>query len=166
MTEKHWRNVHQDQRQTGAGMRLTFTKRDGKHDDLTVERADGPAEKVQNPKQGIIPHDMVHYAIESTLAHRGFLGLVASGEAAAFETQGGESEEAIERLVESFQAEMWGGRVPADELLATYALACETRGHPAVPVSEEDVESIRKRLDELTAQWAAVPVNQSLTVEF
>ena len=147
-------------------MRLTFTKRDGKYDDLAIERPDAPTETIQCPKQGIIPHDMVHFAIESVMAHRGFLGMVADGSEAVFATQGGESEEAIERLVESFQAEMWGGRVPADELLATYAIACEARGHPCAPVSEEDVDSIREKLDELTANWAAVPVNGSLTVEF
>jgi hypothetical protein len=108
---------------------------------------------------------MVHYAVESTLAHRGFLSLVAGGQAAGFATAGGDSEESVERLVESFQAEMWGGRVPAEDLLATYELACEARGHASVPVSAADVESIRARLDELTAQWAAVPLNQSLTLE-
>ena len=147
-------------------MRLTFTKRDGKHDDLAIERGDAPSETIQCPKQGIIPHDMVHYAVESALAHRGFLGMVADGSAAEFATQGGDSEEAIERLVECFQAEMWGGRVPAEELLATYELACEARGHSAAPVSAQDVESVRARLEELTAEWAAVPVNGSLTVEF
>jgi hypothetical protein len=146
-------------------MRLTFTKRDGKYDDLLIERPAGPSETIRCPKQGIIPHDMVHYAVESTLAHRGFLSLVAGGQAAGFATAGGDSEESVERLVESFQAEMWGGRVPAEDLLATYELACEARGHASVPVSAADVESIRARLDELTAQWAAVPLNQSLTLE-
>jgi len=93
-------------------MRLTFTKRDGKYDDLAIERPDGPTEMIQCPKQGIIPHDMVHFAVECGLGHRGFLGMVADGKAAEFATQGGDSEEAIERLVECFQAEMWGGRVP------------------------------------------------------
>jgi len=147
-------------------MRLTFTKRDGKYDDLTVERPDGAAETIRCPKQGIIPHDMVHYAVESTLAHRGFLGLVAGGDALAFTTAGGETEESIERLVESFQAEMWGGRVPAGELLETYRIACEARGHAAAPVTAEDVDGVRATLDDLTAKWAAVPVNGSLTVEF
>ena len=147
-------------------MRLTFTKRDGKYDDLLIERAGVPPETIRCPKQGIIPHDMVHYAIESTLAHGGFLGLVAGGEAASFATAGGDSEEAIERLVESFQAEMWGGRVSAEDLLATYEHACEARGHKSVPVSADDVASIRERLDDLTEKWAAVPVNSSLTVEF
>ena len=147
-------------------MRLTFTKRGGKYDDLAIERPDGPAETIQCPKQGIIPHDMVHFAVEGGLGHRGFLGMVAEGQAAEFATQGGDSEEAIERLVECFQAEMWGGRVPAEELLATYALACEARGHPPAAVTVAEVDGIRARLDELTGEWAAVPVNGSLTVEF
>ena len=146
-------------------MRLTFTKRDGKYDDLTVERPDGVAETIRCPKQGIIPHDMVHYAVESTLAHRGFLGLVAGGEALAFTTAGGEAEESIERLVESFQAEMWGGRVPAEDLLASYAVGCDARGHAAAPVTVEDVEKIRASLDTLSEQWTAVPINGSMTVE-
>jgi hypothetical protein len=146
-------------------MRLTFTKRDGKYDDLLIERPDLPPETIQCPKQGIIPHDMVHYAIESTLASGGFLTMVADGSAAAFQTQGGDLEEAIERLVETFQAEMWGGRVPAEDLLATYEHACESKGHGTLPVSAGDVTRIRERLDELTAQWTDVPVHGSLTVE-
>ncbi|PPU04588.1 hypothetical protein XacyCFBP1159_22365 [Xanthomonas arboricola pv. corylina] len=31
------------------------------------------AESIDCPKQGIIPHDMVHYAVESTLHKRGFI---------------------------------------------------------------------------------------------
>jgi len=146
-------------------MRLTFTKRDGKYDDLLIEREGREAETISNPKQGIIPHDMVHFGVESVLSHRGFLSLVAEGVSAVFATVGGESEDAIERLVESFQAEMWGGRVPAEELLATYHVACEARGHAPVPVSEADVDAVRARLDELSAQWSAVPVNGSLVLK-
>jgi hypothetical protein len=146
-------------------MRLTFTKRGGKYDELSIERAGRTPEALTCPKQGIIPHDMVHYAVESTLSHRGFLGLVADGEAAAFTTTGGDSEEAVERLVEVFQAEMWGGRVSASDLLATYEHACAARSHVAMPVSTTDVEAIRERLDQLTEEWSQVPVNESLTVE-
>lgn len=146
-------------------MRLTFTKRAGKYDDLLIERDGKPSETIACPKQGIIPHDMVHYAVESTLAHRGFLSLVADGDAPAFQTGGGDVEEAIERLVENFQAELWGGRVGSEELLASYEHACAARGHPSVPVSSADVQSIRERLDELTERWDAVPLNESLTLE-
>jgi hypothetical protein len=146
-------------------MRLTFTKRDAKRDDLVIEREGFEPEKISNPKQRIIPHDMVHYGVESVLSHRGFLSLVAEGQGAGFATAGGESEDAVERLVEAFQAEMWGGRVPAAELLDAYRLGCEARGHGAVPVSAEDVEAVRIRLDDLTAEWSAVPVGGSMTLE-
>ena len=145
-------------------MRLTFTKGRGKHDDLVIERRGQPPESIACPKQGIIPHDMVHYAVESVLTHRGFLSLVAEGQTVGFATSG-EDSEAIERLVETFQAEMWGGRVPAADLLATYEHACGARGHASAPVSAADVDAIRARLDELTARWADVPVSGSLTLE-
>ena len=146
-------------------MRLTFTKRQGKYDDLLIEPRVGASQTIRCPKQGIIPHDMVHYAVESSLAHRGFLALVADGNPASFATAGGDAEEFIERLVECFQAEMWGGRVPAEDLLATYVLACDAHGHSAELVSIADVERIRERLDDLTARWGAVALNRSLIVE-
>jgi hypothetical protein len=147
-------------------MELTFVKRSGKTDELTIVRRDGEPETTACPKQGIIPHDMVHYAVESVLAHRGFLSLVADGKRANFAATGGDSEEAIERLVETFQAEMWGGRVATADLLATYEHACNARGHGVAPISADDIEAIRSRLDELTRQWTALPVNGALSFRF
>ncbi|MFD1105154.1 hypothetical protein [Sphingobium olei] len=147
-------------------MDLIFTKRGGKFDELAVHRPGRASETIQCPKQGIIPHDMVHYAVESTLAHSGFLSLVRNGAAADLTTMGGDSEEAIERLVETFQAEMWGGRVPAEELIATYEHACDARGHGALPVAVADIDAIRLRLDELTTQWSALAVNDAMTLSF
>ena len=146
-------------------MELTFVKRSGKADELIIRRIDGLIETISCPKQGILPHDMVHYAVESVLAHRGFLSLVKQGPA-GFATGGGDSEEAIERLVETFQAEMWGGRVSAEDLLATYTHACEARSHEAAAISIDDVEAIRNRLDELVEQWNGVAINGELTVSF
>lgn len=147
-------------------MELTFTKRAGKFDELCIRRGDAAPETIACPKQGILPHDMIHYAVESVLGHRGFLSLVQAGQAADFGTNGGDSEAAIERLVETFQAEMWGGRVPADDLIATYAHACEARGHGVAAITRADVDAIRRTLESLTAQWAAVPTNGTLTLRF
>ncbi|MFW7269302.1 hypothetical protein ACMAUO_15220 [Gluconacetobacter sp. Hr-1-5] len=147
-------------------MELTFVKRSGKHDELTIVRSGGATETIACPKQGIIPHDMMHYAVESVLAHRGFLSLAKEGQAAIFTTSGGDIEEAVERLVETFQAEMWGGRVPVADFLATYEHACTARGHGIAAISSHDVAAIRKRIDELTLQWAAIPQNGALTVRF
>lgn len=147
-------------------MELIFVKRSGKVDDLTIVRDAGGRETVSCPKQGIIPHDMVHYAVESVLAHRGFLSLVKDGKPAEFGTEGGNSEKAVERLVEVFQAELWGGRVPAADLVAAYEHACEARGHSVAEISRADVEAIRHRLDELSRQWSAVAVNEALKLRF
>ncbi len=146
-------------------MRLTFTKRAGKYDELVIERNGCVADPIPCPKQGIIPHDMVHYAVESSLRYRGFLGMIADGSNPAFKTRGGEREEAVERLVETFQAEMWGGRVSANELLAVYEHACSAHGHSVVPVSEQDVEAIRELLHQLSKEWACVDENRSMTLE-
>ena len=147
-------------------MQLTFTKRAGKYDDLLIERDGHPPEAIVCPKQGIVPHDMVHYAVESELAHRGFLSHVADGAAPAFGVTGGAIEEAVERLVETFQAELWGGRVTPADLIATYEHACGARGHVAAPITPDDVAAIRTRLATLGHDWAQVPVNGALTLDF
>ena len=88
-------------------MDLEFTKRGGKYDDLTVTRADGTAEHIKCPKQGIIPHDMVHYAVETVMARRGFLTRLAEGESAAGKMAVDVLAESIERLVEVMQGAAW-----------------------------------------------------------
>ena len=145
-------------------MNLTFVKGSGKFDELTVRRENGTTQKINCPKQGIIPHDMIHYAVESVLAHRGFLSLVAQGQTVGYAANGDSGEEAVERLVETFQAEMWGGRVPAADLIATYEHACGARGHGIVAVSSDEIEAIRARLDDLGRRWADLAVNGTLTL--
>ncbi len=145
-------------------MKLTFKKTAGKSDDLLIERGDGSQERIPCPKQGIIPHDMVHYAVEKVIARRGFLSRLAAGEAAEFRMSREAEADAIERLVESIQAEMWSGRVPAEEVVALYQHSCAARSHPHFPVSEDDIELIRNEIDGLTAEWQAVPVHGSLVL--
>jgi hypothetical protein len=70
-------------------MKLVFTKGSGKYDFMEVFRPGGEPERVECPKQRIIPHDMVHYAVEHTLQARGFLCRVKEGEQAGFQMQPG-----------------------------------------------------------------------------
>lgn len=86
-----------------------FTKGPGKYDFMDVVRDGAPAERVDCPKQRIIPHDMVHYAVEHTLQTRGFLGRVKEGEAAGFRMQPEATSDGIERLVEVIQGDAWSG---------------------------------------------------------
>jgi len=145
-------------------MELTFTKRGGKHDDLTIRRADGTLEQIKCPKQGIIPHDMVHFAVETVMARKGFLTRLAAGETAQGKMTVDALAESIERLVETIQAEAWSGQVPTEEVLSLYAVACETWGHPTAPVSADQIDLIREEMDALTEQWDAIPVNGTMVL--
>ncbi|KPF58619.1 hypothetical protein IP88_16430 [alpha proteobacterium AAP81b] len=148
-------------------MRLTFTKLPGKYDRLDIVTIAGARPPVQCPKQGIIPHDMVHYAVEAEVAARGFLGAVADGAEAGFGDGDFDGEAGgVERLVETVQAEAWSGSVYHDDaFLDLYRVTCEARGDAPLAIDGALLAAIRARLAELTACWAAVPVGGSLTLE-
>ena len=148
-------------------MRLTFTKRDGKTDDLTIMRSDGSSERIAAPKQGILPHDMIHYVVECALPVPGFLSMIAAGHPIAFAAMESQpAVEAVERLVETMQAEMWSGRASAADLVTLYEQTCAARGHKPIPVTEADIATIRTGIDAITAQWTALRTNASLTLDF
>ncbi|MCX7593072.1 MAG: hypothetical protein N2235_04800 [Fischerella sp.] len=58
-------------------MRIIFTKHQGKQDWMERRRDDGTSTRCPMPKQGILPHDFVHYVVEDTLnLRRGFYGMM------------------------------------------------------------------------------------------
>lgn len=146
-------------------MQLLFTKGPRKHDRMDVVRDGVAAESIDCPKQGIIPHDMVHYAVESTLHKRGFLGRVASGEAASFRMEAEPESDGVERLVEVLQADGWSGwgGAPMD-ILDLYRVTCTARACAPLAIAAADIMAVRRRLLELTTQWQSLPVGQSLTL--
>ncbi|MCU6433266.1 hypothetical protein LPB67_05675 [Undibacterium sp. Jales W-56] len=146
-------------------MRISFTKLNGKHDHMTVWRGD-VAETIQCPKQRIIPHDMVHFAVESTLHKRGFLARVVAGEAADFQMDAEPESDSVERLVEVFQGDAWsGGDSRPEDMLDLYRVTCQARDCEALPVSCQDVVAVRDCIASLDAQWQALPAGQSMELE-
>ncbi|MGH9641911.1 MAG: hypothetical protein ACRD3Q_05755, partial [Terriglobales bacterium] len=110
-----------------------------------------------------IPHDMVHYLVEGTLLKRGFLTRVREGTRADLRMRGDAESDGVERLVEVIQGDAWsGGNSPTGEMLDLYRVTCEERACPMLDVGKDDIDAIRARFSELTAQWDAVPVGQSL----
>ncbi|HXS72707.1 MAG TPA: hypothetical protein VN725_01580 [Rhodanobacteraceae bacterium] len=146
-------------------MQLVFTKGSGKCDRMDVVRSDGAVEAIECPKQRIIPHDMVHYAVESTLEKRGFLTRVREGARADFHMLPEAESDGVERLVEVIQGDAWsGGSSSASDMLDLYRVTCEERECPMLAVTGADIDAIRARIAELTAQWDALPAGQSLTL--
>ncbi|MDB5700176.1 MAG: hypothetical protein JWL66_375 [Sphingomonadales bacterium] len=145
-------------------MELVFTKGAGKNDHLVMHRADGAREEIVCPKQGIIPHDMMHYAVESGLQARGFLGRVKDGENARFGMAPEAESDSIERLVEVMQGENWSGPVPVDELIDLYRVTCTARGCPMLELDAGIIRDVRQRIASLTSRWESIPIGQTLTL--
>jgi len=144
-------------------MQFTWTKQSGKYDRMIVVRDDGSQETVDCPKQRIIPHDMVHFAVESTLRKRGFMTRIKEGEVAGFGMAPNAESDGVERLVEVFQGDAWsGGATAAAEMLDLYQVTCRERACPPLCVSLEDIEVIRMRIEELDRQWQQLAVGSSL----
>lgn len=147
-------------------MRIVFTKGSGKYDRMEVFRQGGAPERVDCPKQGIIPHDMVHYAVEHTLQTRGFLGRVKDGEDAGFQMKPEAHSDAVERLVEVFQGDAWsGGTSSAADMIDMYRVTCLARECPALPIDESAIDDVRLAITELSARWQALPVGGALQLE-
>jgi len=71
----------------------------------------------------------------------------------------------VERLVEVIQGDAWsGGGSDAAETLDLYRVTCDARGCPMLGVTLDDLDAVRARMAELTAQWDALPVGQSLAL--
>jgi hypothetical protein len=148
-------------------MQLIFTKGSGKYDTMDVVRPGHDIESIQCPKQRIIPHDMVHYAVENTLQKRGFLGRVRDGEAASFQMQADAESDSVERLVEVIQGDAWSGSTSKPEdMLDLYQVTCRARECPSLPIAESDIESIRECVADITQQWGNVAVGSTLVIEF
>ena len=144
---------------------LAFTKGAGKTDLLVVTRANGGEERIDCPKQGIIPHDMVHYAVEHVLAARGFLGRLAAGEDAAFTMTAEAESDGVERLVEVIQGDAWsGGASPPAEMIDLYRVTCEARDCPPLPIDARAIDAIRAEMQRLAGAWSAAPIGGTLTL--
>jgi hypothetical protein len=144
--------------------KIIFEKRDGKYDAMFVERG-GKLEEIACPKQPPIPHDMFHYAIEHTLEKRGFFHRAAAGEGVGFRMAEEPTSEAVERLVETMQADSWSGRPAPAEVIDLFATTCAARGSEPFALSEDDITNIRAEIDRLAALWNQLPVRGRMTLE-
>jgi hypothetical protein len=144
------------------GLALRFTKGRDKVDLLDLVHADGTAARVECPKQRIIPHDMVHFAVEEVLGAHGFLARVRDGEAADTRMIGNPTSDGVERLVEVMQADGWSPGQPAEAVIDLYRVTCDARDCPMLPIDAVTVGQLRARIAALTDDWARVPIGGTL----
>jgi hypothetical protein len=159
-------------------MQIQFAKQSGKYDRMTCFRADGTTTSCPMPKQGILPHDFVHYVVEETLDLRqGFWGILAIGvgfpnseppwDAADFNLPDLTQALQAESLVECFQAEMWNDFQKSENFAEILQVTCQARNVPAPDsVSPERLEQVRSRLQDFFQQWQSLAIGETLEVEF
>lgn len=155
-------------------MQVYFKKCDGKVDWLECVRQDGSTTRCPMPKQGILPHDLVHYVVESTLElRRGFYGIIAAGVGFPKSAPPWDADEfaiddltealQAESLVECFQAEMWNGFQPSENFLEILAVTCQQRHVPGLTqATVGNLDRVRSQLQHVTQTWEALPIGEAL----
>jgi hypothetical protein len=144
-------------------MKLIFTKGPRKYDRMEVFRDGIPAETLDCPKQRIMPHDMVHYVIESVLEKRGFLTRVRDGEPASMRMQPSRESDSVERLVEVFQGDAWSGSGTSHaEMIDLYRVTCLARQCPMLHLDEATIDEVRTQMASLTSEWNQLAIGESL----
>jgi hypothetical protein len=166
-------------------MRITITKGE-RSDRIDVLRKDLSEVGTTFPHKGPVPHDAVHFFVESGLGIAdGFWGMVSAGrhpeeiagiaKAAghASAKRAGAPDPSIvpilqaERTVECFEADLWGGsRGDIETLRQVIAAGCAQSNVPAPDVADSAIAEIRTRLIGLREQWSSIPDGGSITLEW
>jgi len=166
-------------------MRITITKGE-REDRIEAVRADGSSVQTTFPHKGPIPHDAVHFYVESALQlGDAFWGTVAAGrhpeEVAEIAKAGGHASAKratgadasivrlvqAERVVECFEADLWsGGTTSPQTIRDAIAAGCAESLVPTMEVSDEAIAAIQSSLKNLVTCWPASKPGESLVLDW
>jgi hypothetical protein len=159
-------------------MKIIATKlgKNDKYDQLRCIRLDGSETSTMMPRQGGLPHDLIHYVVESALRYdHGFLGLVAKGADISFAMEQthdlgnqalADQATHAEAIVESLQAQLWSGAFDVDMFQAGLEGACEMRERRAPDLNQVDVEDVLYGgVIALSQRWQSVPFHAALELD-
>ncbi len=120
-------------------------------------------------------HDLAHYVVETTLGiTNGFYGLIVQGwDITAFSRKGAAKQlppdaNLVEALVGRLQADLMpGSDLTAESYNDEVAAVLEGIGNPLRrPVTDQELDAMRKGIRELLARWAAVEPGGALELEW
>jgi len=148
-------------------IRLRATRRAPEHkrDALLIECA-GEKRVLDCWRQGMLPHELFHAAVESVFPWRGFVRLVAGGR----DPQSIGAREALpetlwaEALTNAIQAQLAGVIGPSGEELREYLGTIHQGALP--PIAAAELELVRSRIRDWSARWAALRAGESLEITF
>jgi len=165
-------------------MQILVTKGD-RSDWVEARRADGSIARENVPHKGPLAHDLVHYVVERELGFDlGFWGLVAAGNdpekiaemaKAAGHASAKRAERPdphfvqaiqVERIVESFEAELWSQGTDNDALRAMAQAGCDQSLVPCPELADVAIGRARRRIAGFAEQWANLSIGESLTLDW
>jgi hypothetical protein len=154
-------------------MRIRLTKLSDQNHKVEVVRADGSRETVELETREALFHDLLHFAVESSLpTQQGFWGTLASGKTFAdLNDRSGEAvrenAEALYR-VEGIVGAMHGvAELPVDEALARLHWYSESQGQPPADwCTKRFVAAVSELIRRLQGQWKATPFGETMDIEW
>ena len=149
-----------------------------KFDGLEMRRSDGSRCHLLMPRQGTLPHDLIHVLVEALPALRhGFLDQVAQGAEPAYTMDRVHARPAeaaavaagawqVEAVVEALQTQLWAGAFDAEAFAEGVRLACEARG---ITQPSSDARTYGAGLHaqalRLMQDWQALPAGGALRLQ-
>jgi len=157
---------------TADEVSITFHKGGAKQQDTVAIESARQKHVFKAWRQGIIPHEMTHYAVEKIFDEfRAFIRLIGDGiKDADVMEKGGVPALYAEALVNTFQQELFGVLPPDNETFLAYfdeISRRETKFSKREDFFEyapdaAKIESTRKLLQELTENWNALPEGKEI----
>ena len=159
-------------------MRVELSRRADGGTTLRCTRSDGSVTWQNQPGRHapfFALHDLTHFAVESQLGlSRAFYGLIASGwdiaDTTGKGTRGPLPLDAIvaEHLVGALDQERASGSCwPASDFNDIVARVAEERGSdPRLRLTDVQLTAIRDRVADLSARWARLPPDGTMSLEF
>jgi hypothetical protein len=148
-----------------------------KYDTLRCVRADGSSTETAMPRQGALPHDLIHAVVESAFGFTdGFMGLVAKGADISLLakdfvehidpvrlTQAAQAESVVEAL----QTQLWAGAFDAPAFRYGVETTCAMRQVPAPDLTDCAPEAdLYNRAINMNAAWQSVASGNTWSLRF
>ncbi len=155
-------------------MQIRLTRLTNDRHRLEVVRDDGTCEARELETRSALPHDLVHYAVETEAGLRAsFYGRLARGETyeelTAMAPDGPEAmqtEQVVAFIQGTMKNDAWAGADP-DGFVKSVAAGCRSLGHePPSWLTAELIVRVRERLRRVQGQWRATPFHHTLVLEF
>jgi hypothetical protein len=155
-------------------MQIRLTRLTNERHRFEVVRDDGTGEAHELETRSALPHDLVHYAVETEAGlNASFYGRLARGEtyaALTLEPSGDpeamQTEAVVARIQGVAKNDAWSG-VDPERFAASIAAGFRSLGHePPTWLSGELLGRVRDCLRRVQGRWRATPFHQPLVLTF